>query len=161
MIRKMHHSDAFETELDTLAGKGQWQEVASLLHNKAPQWMDSGKDPYLEKWLQRLPEDFVSASPWMLFWSGIVRLAVRPREGTEYFEQAYKLFKQKHHIPGQFAAWSGVVDSILYTWDDFTPLNEWIARFESIKRYYARQAQNRSATLYGGKVLRWERAIVT
>jgi len=129
--------DPVEADLEALSEKGHWKKVSAILLKQAPQWMDAGQGALLREWLERLPREFTAKSPWLLFWSGIVRLASSPHQSSPYFEESFALFEHKRHIIGMFAAWSGAVDAILYTWSDCTGLHAWISRFEKIKRYYA------------------------
>ncbi len=142
-INSSHHAhnksiaDPIEDRLESLAKKDQWQEVAGILQKRAPRWIDDGQGPGLKKWLERIPEELVSKSPWLLFWFGIVLLPSSPRKSSPWFEQSFALFERKYHIIGMFAAWSGAVDAILYTWDDLKGLNAWIDKYETIRKYYA------------------------
>lgn len=137
MIEDVRNADLVDEGLEALARKGQWREISGILRKQASTWMDTGQGPRLRAWIDRMPDDFIAKSPWLLFWSGIVRLSLQPHESREYFVHSFSLFEDGNHIAGMFAAWSGIADSILYTWDDFTSLNEWIAKFEPMKRYYS------------------------
>lgn len=137
MSQDMQTADSIGERLEALSNQGRWKNVSDILLKQAPQWMDAGQGELLRKWLERLPNDFIVTSPWLMFWSGIVWLASSPRQSSLYFEKSFVLFERKHHIIGMFAAWSGAADAILYTWNDLKALHAWISKFEKIKRYYA------------------------
>ncbi|MBW1729117.1 MAG: hypothetical protein JRJ62_16450, partial [Deltaproteobacteria bacterium] len=79
-----------------------------------------------------LPKDIFEITPWLAYWMGACRLSFKPKSSTEYFEQAFERFNDQEDAAGIFLAWAGIVDSIIYTSENFKPLDQWIGIIERI-----------------------------
>jgi hypothetical protein len=60
---------------------------------------------------------------------GICRLPNTPEKSRVLFEKAFHRFREQRDIPGAFLAWSGVVDAILYGFENFQLLDLWYSTF--------------------------------
>jgi hypothetical protein len=98
-------------------GKGRGSSF-SLTHLSL--WRKAGT-ARVEKWLCSLPETALSANGWLLYWHGVALLCVDPRSSRASLEDAFARFTEDKDTSGQLLAWSSIVDSYLYGWDEFEP----------------------------------------
>lgn len=111
-----------------------WGQAERLLLSQAPALMSQGRSNTLEGWLRRLPEDRVAASPWLLYWSGICRMAFDPLGARAPITKAFSLFRESKDISGQYLSWAAVIESFVYAWSDFRPVDAWIEEYQSLSR---------------------------
>jgi ATP/maltotriose-dependent transcriptional regulator MalT/DNA-binding SARP family transcriptional activator len=110
-----------------------WDELSLLIMSHAPNLISQGRYKTLQLWINSIPDDIRTNNPWLLYWLGNSFLAFSPGQARDYFEQAFNKFKDAQIQEGELLSWSGIIDSIINSWDDFTPLSNWIRWFE--KRY--------------------------
>jgi ATP/maltotriose-dependent transcriptional regulator MalT/DNA-binding SARP family transcriptional activator len=125
----------FEAAISMYADAENWRKVLSLVQVHAKSMLEEGRYHELETWLDRIPEDEFETSPWANFYRGLCFLYHSPDMAQPLFEKSFFLFPKSNFI-GRFASWSGAVDSILYTWDDFTNLDPWIEKMEQMRKAY-------------------------
>ncbi len=134
-IQLLEKSGRIEGAVKLSIEAGQWPSAVSLITTHAPALLEKGQYGKLETWLDSLPGNVLEESPWLLFYRGVCHLFTDPRAGLPLFEKAFDLFPRAN-IVGKFASWSGVVDAILYTWDDFRQLDSWIEKMDRMRRGY-------------------------
>lgn len=146
MIADDQSADAF----DLLLELGDWSSAAELLETLAPDWLAEGRTQLLESALAGLPIYEVTARPGLLYWRAACRLPLAPAQARELFAAALDGFESAGHERGCFLAWAGVVDTFVYEWGNFTPLDYWIERFEQLRKRYPRfpdpEAEARAVT---------------
>jgi len=103
-----------------------WDEALRVMHAHAPQMLQQGRGRVLEGWLRALPVPLREQSPWVLYWLGRCRLAYDPVEARVHLEQAFPLFKRDDDPAGMFSAWAAIVDTFLFEWGEFAPVDRWI-----------------------------------
>jgi hypothetical protein len=74
----------------------------------------------------------VENTPWLLFWRGMCMLQVDSLSARDSLVRAYNKFKQENDIPGIFLSWAGIVDTFIFKWSDFKPLDPWIEEMERV-----------------------------
>ncbi len=121
-----------EEAVGLLQQAGDTEGVVRVLLARAPTLLAEGRIQTLAGWLRGLPAETLAQNPWLLYWLGMCRLAVSPKESRGYFAQAFELFRREEDPTGFFLAWSGVVETFIYEWGDFTPLDHWIAVLETM-----------------------------
>jgi len=109
---------------------GETGALISLIQEQAATLMEQGRSRTLEHWILKLPEKACGDAPWMSYWLGASRQHASPAEARKAFEQAFKIFNEKDDITGALLSWSGIIESILYEWNDFTLLDPWTAWLE-------------------------------
>lgn len=124
--------DAAELYLDA----AHWDEAGRLILEQATALVSQGRGKVLEEWLRRLPQEYIRESPWVLYWFGICRMPYDPMESRGYFENAFNLFRVTKNINGVFLAWASIVDTFIYQWSDFSPLDDWIVAIEDLLLEY-------------------------
>jgi ATP/maltotriose-dependent transcriptional regulator MalT/DNA-binding SARP family transcriptional activator len=128
--------DAHETEaaIGFLRDAGDWKGMVRLILKHAPAMLAQGRNRPLGEWLSSLPKDIFESTPWLFYWMGASHFPFDLSESRCFFEQAFREFKMQDETAGVFLAWSGVVDSIVYSWQDFIKLDQWIQRLEELMR---------------------------
>lgn len=111
---------------------GDWEAMIQLITKQAPLMISQGRYRPLEEWLDSLPNDLVENDPWLLYWKGTSRVPFDPSLAQPYFEQAFEKFRVRGNLPGALLAWSGVVYSIIYRFEEYSPLDRWIQLFPEL-----------------------------
>jgi DNA-binding SARP family transcriptional activator len=128
-----------------------WDGAERTALNQAPLLASQGRSSTLEGWLHRLPPEYLNNAPWSLYWLGICRIAYNPVEARGYLENAFLHFKKEKDVPGVFLAWASIIDTIIYEWGDFCPLDHWIKEVnELIAEYPEFPSQEIEARVVGG-----------
>jgi DNA-binding SARP family transcriptional activator len=122
----LEDSGRTEAAVDLLRRCGDFRGVCRLIRNEAPSLARQGRMQTLGEWILSLPEDLRAEDPWLLYWSGVCSNERDPAESRAAFERALDLFSRAGDEAGAFLSWSGIVDTILFEWNDFRPLDRWI-----------------------------------
>lgn len=104
-----------------------WKELTALIQKNALMLIRQGRNKMLERWITAMPEEWLKADPWLNYWLAYCRLGVEPTESRLLFEHAFQLFISSGDEAGTLLAWSGAVQTFLYDFDDFRPLDRWIS----------------------------------
>lgn len=99
----------------------------------APKLVTEGRSHVVEEWLAAVPADHLGAEPWLQYWCGICRLAFDPTGARPYLEKAFLLFQHNEDMPGAYESWASIVDTFVYEWSDFRPLDRWLDVFEVLQ----------------------------
>jgi len=120
--------DAGQTEaaVDLLRSCGDFRGVCRVIRNEAPSLARQGRSHTLGGWILSLPEELRAEDPWLLYWSGVCSRVRDPAGSRAAFERALDLFSRAGEETGAFLSWSGIVDTILFQWNDFRSLDRWI-----------------------------------
>jgi LuxR family transcriptional regulator, maltose regulon positive regulatory protein len=119
-----------EAAIELLCDIAAWDRVVPLVMKHSPEWLSQGRHLRLQEWLARLPVQLVERVPWISYWMGACYMATDPSRSRQYFEQAFERFRAQGEAAGLFLAWSGVVDAIFYSFEDFTRFDRWIEILE-------------------------------
>jgi ATP/maltotriose-dependent transcriptional regulator MalT/DNA-binding SARP family transcriptional activator len=128
-----------------LAGAGQVEDAVGLLREcgdvegladvvvrAAKSLIEQGRHQTFEEWVGLLPAAVVEGDPWLQYWLGTARTPFEPVRARRHLERAWSEFEARGDREGILSAWAGVVGTILYDWEDFTPLDLWIERLERL-----------------------------
>jgi ATP/maltotriose-dependent transcriptional regulator MalT/DNA-binding SARP family transcriptional activator len=126
-----------EDAVELFRRSGDWEGMTRLILRQAPVLIPQGRSRTISDWVGSLPDSVVQTNPWLLYWQGVGRLPSSTGSARDCFERAFALFEQAGEASGSFLSWSGVVDSFIYEWGDFTPIDRWIAAFEELKTCHA------------------------
>ena len=124
--RLLEQSGQIEDAAELLRASHDVAALAGLIRRNAAALVAQGRFKTLELWLRSLPEKTLQNDPWLLYWLGACLLPVSPPESRVFLEKAFHLFGGQVDPAGELLAWSGIVDTYLYEWNDFTPLDRWI-----------------------------------
>ena len=111
---------------------GDWEAMIQLITKQAPLMIDQGRYRPLKEWLDSLPKNLIENDPWLLYWKGTSRSPFDPPLAQPYLGQAFEKFKVQGNLPGALLAWSGVVYSIIYRFENYSPLDRWIQLFPEL-----------------------------
>jgi LuxR family transcriptional regulator, maltose regulon positive regulatory protein len=109
-----------------------WDEALRVMFAHAQEMLQQGRGRVLETWLRALPDALRSQTPWALYWLGMCRLAFDPVEARRHLERAFHLFERGSESTGLFAAWAGIIETFVYEWGDFAPLDRWIGVLDEL-----------------------------
>src|SRR5699024_4261493 len=109
----------------------------ALIRARAQGLIEHGRSQVVERWLAQLPPELRRNDAWLCYWHGLCRLPFNPTESRTHFERAYELFSAAEDLAGRCIAWCAVVDSFVFDWGNFTPLEPWIAEMERLQRSHA------------------------
>ncbi|MEW5745884.1 MAG: BTAD domain-containing putative transcriptional regulator [Nitrospirota bacterium] len=122
----LEESDQIEDAAALYLKTGNGESILRLILAHAQRLLTQGRSATIEEWLAGIPDEAVEKTPWALYWKGACRTPVNPSEGRRYFEKAFALFGTEGDPAGEFLSWASIVDSFLYEWSDFAPLDYWI-----------------------------------
>jgi LuxR family maltose regulon positive regulatory protein len=77
-----------DAALEALASAEEWTEIAAILGERGPKWLQSGGGERVRRWLARLPTSFSSDSPALLALQGLVALRTTPQAALPLLERA-------------------------------------------------------------------------
>jgi LuxR family transcriptional regulator, maltose regulon positive regulatory protein len=103
-----------------------WEGFVPFVLDNAPLLKLQGRIKTLGKWLGVIPAEITGNSPWLLYWRGQCALAITPTEGRAYLEQAFQLFDEQGEDAGALLTWIGIVDALIFSFEDLKPLDRWI-----------------------------------
>ena len=123
-------SNYLEEAVDLYIQAGETEGLVDLIEKQARGLLEQGRHSTLEQWIKHLPEKTLQKNPWALFWLGLSCQHFAPAEARTHFETAFHLFDASKDRRGLFLAWTGIVGTTLYEWNNFSILNPWIDRIE-------------------------------
>ena len=109
-----------------------WPAATRAMFAHAHDLLQQGRGRILEAWLRALPPAVRAGSPWAIYWLGRCRLGYDPAEARRHFEEAFALFEPAGDAEGLFSAWASLVDTFVYEWGDFAPLDRWIGVLDGL-----------------------------
>lgn len=127
-----------EQAVALLHGAEDWDGVATLVLTQAPGLLAQGRNQTLEEWIRGLPIERVERNAWLQYWLGTAQASFSPARARQCFELAFRLFREDGDETGTFSAWSGVVETTVLEWEDFTVLDHWIGVLETLRNEYPR-----------------------
>lgn len=128
--RLLEASGQVEDSAALLREARDWPALARLIGNHAGRLVSEGRSGTVEDWLSALPAPLLNTDGWLLYWFGTCRLAFDPPRSRGYFECAFERFQTDGDASGQFLSWAGVIDTFVYEWGDFKPVDRWIEAME-------------------------------
>lgn len=119
-----------------------WPAAMRIMFAHAAEMLQQGRGRILEAWLRALPAALLARpdvpSAWALYWLGRCRLGYDPAQARAYLEQAFDRFERARDAEGLFTAWASLVDTFVYEWGDFAPLDRWIEVLDALLVRYRR-----------------------
>jgi DNA-binding SARP family transcriptional activator len=113
-----------------------WERYIPLILGQAQALISQGRSATLSEWLAAVPKQIGVTIPWLQYWTGACTLLMNPVDSQPCFKHAFELFKKGDDATGQFLAWSGIADSIIFAGFDYALLDPWLeALDELLKRH--------------------------
>jgi len=121
-----------ETAVALLQQVEAWDPLAAIALRAAPALIAQGRHRTLAAWLAVIPASRRRALPWLQYWCGVCELPFDPVQARHYFEASYDAFAALGDRAGLLTTWCAVIDSLVYEWGDFHPLDRWIAQLDRL-----------------------------
>jgi LuxR family transcriptional regulator, maltose regulon positive regulatory protein len=102
-----------------------WEEIARIAGAEAAVMLSQGRSATLAEWLDLLPPAVLEAAPPLLLALGECRLRSSPREARRRFEQALAGYQAANDPGGAVRSCRGLIDAIVFEFDDLAPLDRW------------------------------------
>ncbi|MDH5526411.1 MAG: hypothetical protein OEY97_03795 [Nitrospirota bacterium] len=124
--RVLEHAGNFDSALALSASIGDWEHVVAIILEQAPVLMQQGRFKLLQQWIGRIPDDVVKEYPVLSMWLGSATLPEDPATARTHLVHAYSLYHTAGETGGCLTVWPAIVETIMYEWGDFHPLDQWI-----------------------------------
>ena len=105
-----------------------------MIGKAGPMLLSQGRNKTLLTWIERIPTDILSHYPWFQYWQGVSLQMINFAGARAALEPAYRGFREAGDSPGQYLAWSEIVQSYWKGridcramdcwWEDFKALQE-------------------------------------
>ncbi len=129
-------SNQINEAVNLLIAAKDWNKSITLILEHAKIYFEQGRGLTLQKWLLAIPRQELNRQPWCLYWLGLCFIPMNFVQARQYLEQSYTLFKCTNDLTGLCLAWSGIVDSYIFQWGDFAPLDRWITEMDGLMKHY-------------------------
>jgi LuxR family maltose regulon positive regulatory protein len=129
-----------------LAQEGHWEDtvhrlrelededgIAALIAHHGGELIGRGEHKTLENWVRALSQETRERTPWTLYWLGIATASRDFSESRLHLERAFAAFEVDGNAGGTYLAWSAIINTTLYQWDDCHPLDHWIGLFDGLQ----------------------------
>lgn len=117
---------AAEDAVRMLVEAGEHAALLGLVKANAEDLLRQGRFSTLGAWIGELPAELTASDPLLNYWSGLCLLHQAPVDARLLLERALNIFSAHGDVEGEFLAWASIVNSYLYEWNDFRPLDRWL-----------------------------------
>lgn len=128
----LEENGQLEAAVNMALNASEWKRLATIIITHAPELIAQGRYETLHTWIKHLPEEMVNQAPWLRFWLGACRLPFSVAESRDQFEAAYSLFEESKDLKGLCLCWSSIIETYLYEWGNFKPLDGWIEKLDQL-----------------------------
>jgi LuxR family maltose regulon positive regulatory protein len=147
-----------EEAVALLVEAGNWDEIAKIALEQADDLLAQGRSDTLAGWLDLLPLKLIEASPRLLCTSATSRTYASPRAARQLFARALEGFRDQQDVAGMLRSCQGIVDAIVFEFDDIAPLDRWLDDLDGLLERSndtpPAQVGAAAATLIGATLLR-------
>ena len=109
-----------------------WQGLCGIIQGSAAALIGQGRNRTVSEWLEHLPRPLLEQCPDLLYWTGACWMTSNFAQARGYFEKAYRLFENRREPRGLYLSWSGIVDSLINEWANFSRLDVWLDSLRSL-----------------------------
>ncbi|HEY5601528.1 MAG TPA: BTAD domain-containing putative transcriptional regulator [Gammaproteobacteria bacterium] len=128
---------AAQGEIDEAAqlyqASASWPQLSDLIRQHARRYESSGREHVLQRWLAALPKELMESDPWLQHWWAIAIMAEDPEAAQRHLSAAFDLFFARRDSHGAYAVFTAATTSFSLTLHDFTPLIDWLRRYDTIR----------------------------
>ncbi len=121
-----HIEEAAELYIQTNDSSG----LIHLIETYGRSLIEQGRGMTIARWYKFIPEEALETSSWSVYWFASGCQHMFPSRARSYFEQAFYAFEKQHDMTGLYLSWTGIIESTIYEWNDFTVLDPWIQWME-------------------------------
>jgi LuxR family maltose regulon positive regulatory protein len=121
-----------EEAISLLKDISDWKAMADIIISHAPDMLKQGRHRPLQMWLGSLPAGIKDRNPWLLYWEGMSFLPFYPGQAEPLFKKAFARFQVSGDATGAMLAASGVINSIINYYDNFSTLDQWYAALNDL-----------------------------
>jgi len=114
-----------EPAITLLKDISDWETMIDIILRHSPEMIKQGRHWAVQSWINGLPVDVLESNPWLLFWIGTSLLPFSPATAGIKLETAFGRFQDSGETIGSMLSASGVINSIAYQFNDFSPLDRW------------------------------------
>jgi LuxR family maltose regulon positive regulatory protein len=114
-----------------------WDGLIALVLRHADVLMAEGRFRTVEAWIDCLPPERIERDGRLLYWKAACLITEKPSDARMLLERSYALFLSTRNPTGSFLAWAGIVNTFLYEWRNFRPLDKWINEFSTLHKRFA------------------------
>ncbi|HET9763692.1 MAG TPA: BTAD domain-containing putative transcriptional regulator [Casimicrobiaceae bacterium] len=122
----LRHAGQVEDAVALLVEARNWHQVAAIAVEEGDDLLAQGRSETLAAWLEPLPPALIETDPRLLWASAASRARASPRAARRLFERAYGGFKTHGDAAGMLRSCTGVVDTLVFEFDDLTPVDRWL-----------------------------------
>jgi ATP/maltotriose-dependent transcriptional regulator MalT len=126
--------DQADDALHLLATAGAWDELAAVVLREAPVLWDERRIATLLGWIRVLPPEVALREPWIGYWRAACIAHDTPAVARAVLERAFQQFTDARDARGLYETWAAIVESAMYEWSEFAPLDRWIAALDRLRR---------------------------
>ena len=108
------------------------KSIEAIILNQAPHLIAQGRHALLADWLELLPEEQVTANPYLLYWKSLALLTTNPLHSGTLCARAYALFTQQADLFGRIQSWPLAVNIPFMVRNSFADLDQWIIEGENL-----------------------------
>ena len=117
---------------ELLQQAGDWPSFATIVAAQAGAMLARGRWRTVLNWLEAMPEDVLSADPWLLYWKGMARAGTDGPGGRALLESAFEAFAARDNVRGETLACAAIIDSYFQEWNTVAALDRWIVEMERL-----------------------------
>lgn len=114
-----------EDAIILLKGISDWGKMVDIIVSHAPDMYKQGRHHQLQTWLDSLPKEIKDGNPWLLYWEGMCIQPFYPSRAELMLKKAFTGFQAACDSFGAMLAVSGVINSIINYYDNFSSLSQW------------------------------------
>jgi len=129
--RLLEDSADLEEAVQLYAEAGKWDNVSRVIVAAAPDLLSQGRWQTFDHWVELLPVSHRANSAWLVFWSGMSRLALDPAKSRSRLEQAHALFQAGGDEDGMLLAAASVVQCLFLEAAEFNVIDRWFPELEA------------------------------
>jgi len=130
--RVLCDSGQWEDAADLYIEAGDWPAVTGIVVSEAEKLYGQGRVRQIDQWIVAIPAAVRLTVPWLDYWFGVCRIGFDLSVAREAFERASRGFQSRENVIGRCLAAAGVVETYIYEWGDFQPLDPWIDELDSL-----------------------------
>ncbi len=131
-----------------------WTEIARIVAAEAASMVSQGRTETLGGWLELLPSNVLESDAALLLALGECRARSSPREARRRFEQALEAFLRAGDADGAVRSCCGLIDAIIFEFDDLAPLDRWCGVLAGLLKESAAREPNRPERAAAGVMVR-------